>query len=120
MNYLAFHIFRQQYTTHPWKDTRIKPILDDVARVGALHQLMENVGPVFDAEYFAPSAFKLMSEALEHITHKLRPQLIPLAETKSLPDFVVPSVIGNSYGDIYEKQFAEAKDSALKHLDVDG
>lgn len=36
MHYLAFHIFRQQYTTHPWKDARIKPLLDDVARVGAL------------------------------------------------------------------------------------
>lgn len=61
-----------------------------------------------------------MGEALEHVTHKLRPQLVPLSETKSFPDFVVPSVIGNSYGDIYEKQLAEAKDSGLNHLDKDG
>ena len=33
---------------------------------------------------------------------QLRPQMIPLVECYYLPDDVYPSVIGNSYGDIYE------------------
>lgn len=92
----------------------------EIARVGALHQLMENVGPVFDAGYFTPAAAKHMSTAMEEVCHRLRPQLIPLTETKAQLDIVVPSVIGNSYGDIYELNLKVAKDSSLNHLDKDG
>ena len=44
---------------------------------------------------------------------QIRPQLIPLSETPYYPDHVVPSVIGNSYGDIYEMQLEYAQKSRL-------
>lgn len=102
VDYLVFHIFRNQIENHPWKDVRIKPLLNEVARVGALKSLIDNVGPVFDAGYFSPSASKFMSEALDEVIRKLRPQLIPLVEAKQFPEFIVPTNIGNFYGDIYE------------------
>ena len=49
--------------------------------------------------------------ALDLLIKELRPQLIPLAEIQMFPDEVLPSAIGNSYGDIYETQLRWAKES---------
>lgn len=46
--------------------------------------------------------------------------LIPLAEAKCFAEIVLPSSIGNYYGDIYETQVEWAKDSSMNHLDKDG
>ena len=81
---------------------------------------MENVGPIFDAGYFTPSVSMRMNEALDIMIRNLRPQLIPLVELKASPDLVLPSNIGNSFGDIYETQLEWAKDSSMNHLDKDG
>lgn len=42
---------------------------------------------------------------------EMRPQFIPLVESLYLPDHLVPSVIGNEFGDIYEQQLEQAKKS---------
>ena len=39
--------------------------------------------------------------------------MIPLAESYYLPDKWVPTVIGNSYGDIYEQALEKAQSSRL-------
>ena len=39
---------------------------------------------------------------MEQCVAEMRPQFIALAETLYLPDHLVPSVIGNEFGDIYE------------------
>lgn len=44
---------------------------------------------------------------------EMRPQFIPLAEALYLPDHLVPSVIGNEFGDIYEQQLEYAQKSRL-------
>ena len=81
---------------------------------------MENVGPIFDAGYLSPSSFKNLNEALDEVIKRLRPMLIPLAEAKCFAEIVMPSSIGNYYGDIYETQVEWAKDSSMNHLDKDG
>jgi len=43
-----------------------------------------------------------MQQALENCVAEMRPQFVALAETPNIPDHLVPSVIGNSFGDIYE------------------
>ena len=43
----------------------------------------------------------------------LRPQMIPIVESYDAPDGFWPSVIGNSYGDIYEQQLECAQASRL-------
>ena len=63
---------------------------------------MENVGPIFDAGYLSPSSFKNLNEALDEVIKRLRPMLIPLAEAKCFAEIVMPTSIGNYYGDIYE------------------
>lgn len=50
---------------------------------------------------------------MEQCVAQIRPQLIPLSETPYLPDHIVPSVIGNSHGDIYEMQLEYAQKSRL-------
>lgn len=49
-----------------------------------------------------------MQIALEKCVAEMRPQFIPLCETPYLPDHLLPSVIGNQYGDIYEMQLEYA------------
>lgn len=54
-----------------------------------------------------------MQQAMEQCVAQIRPQLVPLSETPYLPDHFYPSVIGNSYGDIYEMQLEYAQKSRL-------
>ena len=54
-----------------------------------------------------------MQKALEICVTKIRPQLLSLSETLYAPDHVLPSVIGNYYGDIYEQQLECAQNSRL-------
>ena len=49
---------------------------------------------------------------------KLRPQMIPLVESWALPDSLLVSCIGNSYGDIYETQLEWARNSRLNKTPV--
>lgn len=120
VNHLTFTVYRQQVESQAWKDSRIKPLLLELGRIWAINSIMENVGPIFDAGYFAPSVSMRMNEALDIMVRKLRPQLIPLVELKAASDLVVPTNIGNSYGDIYETQLEWAKDSSMNHYDKDG
>ena len=39
--------------------------------------------------------------------------MLPLVESFNFPDHWIPSVIGNSYGDIYEMQLETAQKSRL-------
>jgi hypothetical protein len=52
--------------------------------------------------YFAQGSHHAVNKAMDDVIKKLRPQMIPLVEAFGYPDEVVPSAIGNSYGDIYE------------------
>jgi len=45
---------------------------------------------------------KLLSQSLKHLLLKIRPQMIPLVESLRIPDGILVSSIGNSYGDVYE------------------
>ena len=86
----------------------------------ALKSLIEDCGAVFDAGFFAPSAFQNMKGALDILIKKMRPHLIPIMESFSVPDEIMPSSIGNSYGDIYEQQLEWAMNSRLNREDKDG
>ena len=54
-----------------------------------------------------------MMQALENCVAEMRPQFVALAETPNIPDHLVPSVIGNSFGDIYEMQLEYAQNLRL-------
>lgn len=46
--------------------------------------------------------------------------MLPLAEIKQYPDYLMPSNIGNYFGDIYELQLDNAIDSRLNKEDING
>lgn len=50
---------------------------------------------------------------LKHKISELRPQAINLIESIEFPDANLNSVIGNSYGDIYEQYLNSARNSRL-------
>lgn len=74
----------------------------DLTKIVALKSLSEDCGAVYASGYFAPQAFDNIREALDILIRKMRPHLVPLVETIAMPDEIIPSSIGNSYGDIYE------------------
>ena len=51
----------------------------------------------------------MLEAAYKQTLTDLRPQLVAISEL--LPNINFPSTIGNEYGDIYEAQFAQAKNS---------
>ena len=67
-----------------------------------LIELAKDLGPLYDCGYFAPGAGAQITEAIKQLTATLRPQYIGLVESFDIPDSVLNSAVGNSYGDIYE------------------
>ena len=57
----------------------------------------------------------MLDAAFNHLLTQLRPQAIPLSEIFVLPDWVLMSAIGNSYGDIYETHLEWAQTSRLNN-----
>jgi len=100
---IGFFLFLHQIRELNFRDKNIPPLLIDLAKIFCLKSLIEDCGAVFDSGYFAPSASKNMYSALDTLIRKMRPHLIPIMESFSVPDEIMPTSIGNSYGDIYEQ-----------------
>ena len=113
LRYLMLHIFRTEVKKANFKDPRITQLMELVAKVYALEQLLDDGAAVYDSGFFAPGTYRMMQRAQEQAIRELRPHLIPLGETPYLPDHLVPSTIGNSFGDIYEMQLEYAQKSRL-------
>jgi hypothetical protein len=96
------------------------PLLTNLAKIVALKSLVDDCGAVFDAGFFAPSAFGNMKSALDLLIKEMRHHLIPIMESFSVPDELMPSSIGNFYGDIYEQQLDWAMNSRLNKQDQGG
>lgn len=73
---------------------------------------------MFDSGFFGSGAGALLTRALALSVGKLRPQIVPLAESFYVRDELAPTVIGNSFGDIYELQLEMAKKSRLNKHEV--
>ena len=116
LNYLTFAIFRER--TCNILDQTLRSHLELVARIWATDSLIQDSGPVFDSGFFGKGATQLLRKSLAEAVAKLRPQLVPLAESFYAPDEWTPSVIGNSFGDIYELQLEMAKRSRLNLHEV--
>jgi Acyl-CoA oxidase len=71
--YLQMFIFKHEVTTHKFKDSRIEPILLDLAKIIALRWLIDDCGRIYDSGYFVTSAWKNMNTALDILIKKIRP-----------------------------------------------
>ena len=72
-------------------------------KIYALTELQNNdSSALYEAGYFAQGTSSVLLEASKKLMVELRPQMIPLIEAWEVPDEMIISAIGNSYGDIYE------------------
>ena len=117
--YLHFHIFRTKVESIQFKDSRIKDHLNTLTKILALDHLLNGGAVVFDSGFFATGSYGHLQEAMAICIKEIRPQMIPLVESFYFPDNYWPSVIGNSYGDIYEWQMEVAKDSRVNKHNTD-
>jgi len=101
--FVQFHMFRTSVAQLQARDAKIKQHLELLVKVFALNILIKDGAAAFDAGFFAKGALHNLTKAMAHAIETLRPQMIPLAETMYLPDHLIPSSIGNEFGDIYEK-----------------
>ena len=62
----------------------------------------QDTSALYEAGYFSAGISPILLEASKKLMAVLRPQMIPLIESWEIPDEVLISAIGNSYGDIYE------------------
>ena len=74
----------------------------NLARLFAITELMQDSSPCYESGYFSLGTSTLLLEAAKKLCVTIRPQIIPLTEAWSVPDCILVSAIGNSYGDIYE------------------
>ena len=119
MFYLVFNVYRTKIEEIPFKDARIKDHLKLLGKILALDHLLNGGAVVFDSGFFATGSYANLQQAMSICIKELRPQMIPLVESIYFPDEMVPSVLGNSYGDIYEYQMEMAKKSRVNKHNAD-
>ena len=101
------------YQKHEFKDKRIKPMLDLLVKVFTVNVLKQDTESLYESGFFRQGSSRLVNDAFAKLLVELRPQTVPIAETFEVLDGSINSVIGNEYGDIYEKMLDHAKNSRL-------
>ncbi len=102
MMYLAFKLFRKNIEENGFKCPKLKEHLRVLCTIYGLDMLKQDCGALYQSGYFSGPESKLVFEGLKVLIAKIRPQFIPLVEAMDIPDSILCSAIGNSYGDIYE------------------
>ena len=116
MQYMVFNIFRTRIKQINFKDKRITQHMTLLCKILAIDNLLTQGGVVFDSGFFAQGSYQHLQQAFQICASELRPQMLNLTEAQFFPDDLLPSVIGNQYGDIYEAQMEWARNSRFnKH-----
>jgi len=112
-----FMMARQRIAHYPFKDQKIRPILELMASIYALKELQVDNQHLYETGFFRAGSGDLLTESYNSQLRLLRPHLIPIVE---LSDASVAretswniSTIGNKYGDIVELQLEVAQKSRL-------
>jgi len=98
-----FLMAKDRFKKGEFKDANIKPVLDIVLKVFAVHQLVSENRGLYECGFFSAGSSRLLDDAFKQLLVELRPHMLPLAETMQMMDRVTDSAIGNKYGDIYER-----------------
>ena len=81
--------------------------------LNGLCQLMADSVACYESGYFDKNSKSHVLNAVKQINKDLRPSIINIIETVNIPDIVLQSAIGNSYGDIYEQHLEWDNGSSL-------
>lgn len=73
LKYLQLHLFRTNCKEAQFKDSRNMHLLELIAKVYCLEQLLEDGAAVFDTGFFAPGSYRTMQKAMEQCVAELRP-----------------------------------------------
>lgn len=112
IKYVAFQIFKWKIET-TIKCPNLKVHMFNLCVLLGLTFLQECKSCGYDSGYFQKGAQVLLDDATKIMLEKLRPNIISLLDVFNIPDNVLMSAIGNSYGDIYETHLEWAKTSHL-------
>lgn len=118
ITYQMFLMAKNRFAKGEFKDANIKPVLDLVLKVFAVHQLVSENRGLYECGFFSSGSGRLLDDAYKQLLVELRPHMLPLAETMQMLDRITDSCIGNKYGDIYERQLELAKKSNLNKTPV--
>lgn len=98
--FVTFKLMREKIETI--KCSKAREHINNLAKILAITELMQDSSPNYECGFFELGTFTYLLEAAKKLCVILRPQMIPLTEAWAMPDSVLVSAIGNSYGDIYE------------------
>lgn len=103
--HMSLQIFRLSVDDKKFKDPKIKPLMDLLAKIFALKQLTMDCDALYETGFFSSGSKSFLLDSMKRATIELRPHMIPLVElqTNELLDLSYLSAIGNKYGDIYER-----------------
>ena len=111
IKYIAFQIFKDSLPKV--QDSALRGHLGNCCALMGINFLKDYTHLGYESGYLPKGAQTLINEAYKILLVKIRPQIIPLVETFGIPDSVLVSAVGNSYGDIYETHLEWAKTSRL-------
>ena len=89
--------------------------MTDLCRLYGVNLLYEDSKSCYECGYFNESRpfNKLIRDAFKVLLKEIRPQSLNIMESFEIPDNLLQSAIGNSYGDIYETHIRWAQESRL-------
>jgi len=112
-----FKMSWQRIQAYKFKDSNIKPLMELLTSIYALHEIRKDNQMLYETGYFGQGSNSLLNEAYNMLLRGLRPHIIPLVEGSEeniqQEDSWNISTIGNKYGDIYETQLEVSKNSRL-------
>ena len=114
IRYIAFKFFKMGIVNDGVKCPVNIKNLTNLCMLNGLCQLSEQ-SACYECGYFNSSEqfSEFITDAIKEINRQLRPHAVSIIESIGFTDALLPSAIGNSYGDIYETHLEWAKGSRL-------
>jgi hypothetical protein len=100
--YSCFKSFRNFIENTQIKCPKNKENLTNLCILFGLNELQNNAVGCYESGYFSSGINDNLRHAINIMMERIRPQMVSLSEIYGVPDNVLLSAIGNSYGDIYE------------------
>jgi len=114
--YISYWLFRERVTGGSIKCQKLNGHLTNLCVLYGLVNLKKDSAACYESGYFTGQPFStFIDEAIKHCLKAIRPYAISLVEGYGVPDEMLTTAVGNSYGDIYETHLRWAKDSKLNH-----
>ena len=88
----------------------LKPVLDKILYLAALHMLEKHTATFYQGGYFtgpkSDRPVSLIREAILKLCSEMKSEALSLVDTMAPPDFVLNSALGDSTGEVYKKVYS--------------